>query len=268
MGFLVYLILMPIVYCVLTSFGHYEGCEERHYIDIHDERNTIISFIIWTIIKLASYYTIEIIYCNIIKNKIDILPWKDHGFESVTELNTLFIISSIVFIIIHLAVGYLGAFYDEGAECPPFIHIIFLSILFMLFLAVFSGDINKELFKKIPYETSVEKVELHSLGDSFTINEEVISRNRYFNFKIQEGYTISYSYVKDGKLYVDNFVYSKHNVTIEEGNDDKAYLEIIKHFKSVIINEDDMYEEYFSYHIYLPKGSLSEEMTHINLDIN
>ena len=262
MGFLIFLIVMPIVYCLITSPAHFEVSGDIHYSDIHEERNTWISFIIWSVIKLIVYYGIEINYCLNIKKAIGVMPWEETDISFISTFNLIFIISSIIYILIHLFCLYSGDIY---IEVYPFIHIVCLIICYALFLLIFSSGIDREIFNKVPYEESIERVELHSLGDTFVIDGKVTSSYRYLDIKIEEGYNITYSYLKNEKLIIDNFAYSKERDIIEEGDSEKAYLEKIKHFKSLEIDGKEMYDEYYSYHIYLPIGSLSEG--DINLDL-
>ena len=263
MGFLVYLILMPIVYCAILSYGHYEVLDEWLYCD--EEKKVNISFIILTILKLIIYYGIEIFYCLMIKSASGFLPWQEHNFESISSINGYFIGFSIFFIITHTILGYVFVF-SEIDEIPPVIHMLVLIVCFFIFIGCFFGAIEDEIFDKLPYKETTETRDLLTLGDSFTLEGDITSRYRYLNIKLKDGYTISYSYLKDEKLYFDSFLYSEESVIIEESLNEKTYIEITKHYKELKTDSIDRYDEYFTYHVYLPKGTLTE--SNINLDLN
>lgn len=267
--FLLYLILMPIVYSSIGMSFHKDISDEKYSRDFYrkycDKHNTEISSydyekkwiaknrVLIFAIKCLFYYLIEIIYCILMNNMFGTLPIFKAEIDTIDGCNIMFVFCSIVFILVHSFFTPMCMCVGEGPSYP-IAHIIVLFFLFGIYMSFCNSNANSYYLSAQDWCQETYTTNLYSLGDSTSVDGSITGSRYYIRGSISDSYKIYYSFLdQNGDIVINNIVYDQNTVKIREDDNEIPRLETTKHYRSY----KDEYEEYYTYRIYIPKGTFN-----------
>ena len=217
-------------------------------------------------ISLAFDYVIELVWVLIVKHRVGVWMFSEElaKIDGATSAFDLFKYLAIAYIILSLILGtIIGSAMDEDYDAP-ILHTIILIVFFAIF-AIFIGpnavsaNVDKAAYEKIPYEQTIQTIDLKAMTDTHTTTGQLNGHARlgsgYIRGEIKDNYEVYYSYLdkNNGETVVDHFTYHNDTVDIfEEGPDCKPVLEITTHHKEYKTKYNKYSDTYYTYVVRVP----------------
>lgn len=258
-----FFIFMPIVYEILTVVLSF-FTRECH--TSYDKKEHIKEHAITLGISLAFDYVIELVWVLIVKHRISVWMFSEEftKIDGASSAFDLFKYLAIAYIVLSLTFGtIIGSAMDEDRDMP-ILHTIILILFFILFATAIgpravSANIDEAAYEKMPYEQTVQTIDLKAMTDTHTTTGQMNGRmslgSGYISGEIKDNYEVYYSYLdkNNGETVVDHFTYHNDTVDIfEEGPDCKPVLEITTHHKEYKTKYNEYSDTYYTYVVRVP----------------